>query len=469
MRSIRTALAACAAALAVSPGAPAADFTFVSGNGAPPGRDALNQFSTDGGATWQQAFIVPKNQFYSKLPGSEWISVSASSSSPNAHTRYRRAFDLPAGCQGATLTVRVHVDNEATAWLNGTQFGATPVGERFATFQDPAEGPYTTAGPFLPAGNVLEFRVRNYSGPTALDYVAVLSCALDATAPTVSCTPPADRWHADNVSVECTAADSDSGLANPADASFALTTSVVEGTETAAAVTGSRQVCDRAGNCATAGPVTGIKIDRLAPSLTTPADLVVNATSAAGAEVAFAVAAQDGADPAPSVACEPASGSVFAIGTTIVRCTATDHVGNSSRGSFSVRVKGADEQLDDLAERIGRLDGPHAVQLQKELERAAADLLDGRLAKACASLEQFEHNVRKLSAAQLDEQQLDAGDLADDAIRIRIVIGCALRPSRGRVARGAATRPRAFFVRTPARSTLRRPRRPPSSRAGSSA
>lgn len=267
MRSIRTALAACAVALAVSPGAAAADFTFVSGNGTPPGRDALTQFSTNGGVTWQDAYIVARNPFYSQLSGSQWISVSPSSGSPTAHTRYRRSFDLPPGCQGATLTARIHVDNEATVWLNGTQFGATPVGELFATFTDPAEGPYTTAGPFLATGNVLEFRVRNYSGPTALNYAAVLSCALDTTAPTVSCTVPENRWHADDVTVECTASDSGSGLADPSAASFTLSTSVPAGTETPEAATGSRQVCDASGNCVTAGPYAGIKVDRKAPTV----------------------------------------------------------------------------------------------------------------------------------------------------------------------------------------------------------
>ena len=40
----------------------------------------------------------------------------------------------------------------------------------------------------------------------------------------------------------------------------------------------------------------------------------------------------------PRVACNPASGSVFAIGTTTVNCTATDASGNSSACSFAVTV-----------------------------------------------------------------------------------------------------------------------------------
>ena len=64
------------------------------------------------------------------------------------------------------------------------------------------------------------------------------------------------------------------GLANPADASFSLVTSVGAGIETANASTDSRVVCDVEGNCATAGPIAGNKIDRKAPSITvtTPAN-----------------------------------------------------------------------------------------------------------------------------------------------------------------------------------------------------
>ena len=55
----------------------------------------------------------------------------------------------------------------------------------------------------------------------------------DASAPTVNCTVPnLTIWYADNVTVPCTASDP-SGLANSADASFSLSTTVPAGTETA--------------------------------------------------------------------------------------------------------------------------------------------------------------------------------------------------------------------------------------------
>jgi hypothetical protein len=94
---------------------------------------------------------------------------------------------------------------------------------------------------------------------------------LDTIAPSISCTPPDGAWHPGNVALACTAGDNGSGLANPGDASFSLMTSVGPGVEDADAATGSRTVCDVAGNCATAGPVGGNKIDTKAPVITVAA------------------------------------------------------------------------------------------------------------------------------------------------------------------------------------------------------
>ncbi|MGZ4394507.1 MAG: HYR domain-containing protein [Gaiellaceae bacterium] len=95
-----------------------------------------------------------------------------------------------------------------------------------------------------------------------------------------------------------------------------------------------------------------IKRDATPPSLSVPAGVVVNATSPAGAVVSFAVSASDGIDPSPTAACAPGSGGVFAIGATTVSCTATDAAGNAATASFQVHVKGAGEQLADLAAAV---------------------------------------------------------------------------------------------------------------------
>jgi hypothetical protein len=98
---------------------------------------------------------------------------------------------------------------------------------------------------------------------------------VDRSLPVVTCTPP-DGWTAGtSVSVPCTASDDGSGLAASSPASFSLTATIPAGTESSSASTDSRPVCDAAGNCATAGPVTGLELDDAAPTITcgvTPGD-----------------------------------------------------------------------------------------------------------------------------------------------------------------------------------------------------
>ena len=110
------------------------------------------------------------------------------------------------------------------------------------------------------------FTVTDATGNTASATVG--SVNIDKTSPSATCQSPDGIWHANNVSLACTAGDSLSGLSSPADASFSLVTNIPAGTETANALTDSPDVCDKAGNCTTAGPISGNRIDRAAPVLT---------------------------------------------------------------------------------------------------------------------------------------------------------------------------------------------------------
>ena len=110
------------------------------------------------------------------------------------------------------------------------------------------------------------FTVTDLAGNTAS--AGVENVNIDKTAPVVSCGTADGAWHAADVSIACTASGDISGLADAADADFTLVTSVPPGTETANASTGSREVCDRAGNCATAAPIGGNKVDKKAPTVT---------------------------------------------------------------------------------------------------------------------------------------------------------------------------------------------------------
>jgi hypothetical protein len=70
------------------------------------------------------------------------------------------------------------------------------------------------------------------------------------------------------------------------------------------------------------------------PNLTLPDDFAVEATSGAGAVVTYSATT----DPDATVACSPASGSTFALYTTVVNCVATNASPSTTPGSFNVTV-----------------------------------------------------------------------------------------------------------------------------------
>jgi hypothetical protein len=88
----------------------------------------------------------------------------------------------------------------------------------------------------------------------------------------------------------------------------------------------------------TTSTTTTVPADLIPPVLSLPGDLTVAATSAAGAEVSYTVSALDAVDGEVDVTCDPASGSLFAVGDTTVSCSAADTSGNTATGGFTVTV-----------------------------------------------------------------------------------------------------------------------------------
>jgi hypothetical protein len=80
--------------------------------------------------------------------------------------------------------------------------------------------------------------------------------------------------------------------------------------------------------------------DTVAPAVQVPSHITVTATSSSGSIVHFDIAASDIVDGAVLIECSPASGSLFAVGTSIVQCSATDSTGNIQSASFPVHVDG---------------------------------------------------------------------------------------------------------------------------------
>jgi Tol biopolymer transport system component len=163
----------------------------------------------------------------------------------------------------------------------------------------------------------------------------------DRAAPVVTCAADDGAWHADNVTLWCAASDAGSGLANAGQAAFALTTAVAAGNETANAATGAVQVCDRAGNCATAGPINGIRVDRRGPQITIAApldgsELVLGATRSAS------FTCSDGGSGVAGCTGTVADGAALDTatpGTHSFTVTATDAVGNHATATVSYGVR----------------------------------------------------------------------------------------------------------------------------------
>jgi uncharacterized protein (DUF697 family) len=98
---------------------------------------------------------------------------------------------------------------------------------------------------------------------------------------------------------------------------------------------------DAAGNASLATSFTVKVQDTTAPVIAVHADLIEEATSAAGAVVSYtSPASSDAVDGSGIAACSPTSGSTFALGETTVTCHASDTAGNTALStSFTVKVQ----------------------------------------------------------------------------------------------------------------------------------
>jgi hypothetical protein len=188
--------------------------------------------------------------------------------------------------------------------------------------------------------------VRGYSPAGEVDESFAFAVAGDATPPTISCDSPDGRWHAANVAIDCTAADEGSGLVEAADASFTLATAVPAGVETANAATDTRRICDREGNCATAGPVAGNMVDLRAPTieLRIPADgATYSARATRRRPVLVSYSCSDGGSGVRTCSGTLPNGAMLPtgphdFGRHAFTVTATDNVGNgaTARSTYTV-------------------------------------------------------------------------------------------------------------------------------------
>jgi hypothetical protein len=202
------------------------------------------------------------------------------------------------------------------------------------------------------------------------------------------------------------------------------------------------------------GPATATEPgDTTPPVITVPEDIVVEATSADGAEVTYTVTAQDNVDGNATleadgstiiqdnvggnitISCNPPSGSVFPVGDTEVQCSATDEAGNEGTASFTVTVNAPPtpaEAIDELISTVENLDDnvPQSVKtsLSAPLNEASDILNDDNpnndravCGKLGAFINQVNANERRdmLTADQADGLRTQA----EDIIRNKL-LGC---------------------------------------------
>ena len=179
---------------------------------------------------------------------------------------------------------------------------------------------------------------------------------------------------------------------------------------------------DVSGNSAVAVQTITVR-DVEAPVFSSLSDILVDATSRAGAVVNFATPAGDNVG-VHSISCSRASGSVFPVGVNPVTCVAKDAAGNQSSASFVVTVRGAAEQLHDLVDYVGELNlsGGVGTPMLNQLQSALA-AIDKPDHVSCKKLEDFIKAATSSKArAEVSAPELEA--LLAQARRIQSVLGC---------------------------------------------
>ncbi|HEX7183823.1 MAG TPA: SBBP repeat-containing protein [Thermoanaerobaculia bacterium] len=161
-------------------------------------------------------------------------------------------------------------------------------------------------------------------------------------------------------------------------------------------------------------------IDTVPPRVVCPEGLSIPAATPAGATATFTATATDNCG-AATFTCSPMSGSIFAIGTSVVECLAADAVGNAGACRFPVHIEGATEQISHLISRIR--DENLLPGIKNSLLAKLAALSNIGTAAACAALAAFLNEVNAQAGKQIPQEL--ATDFIRMAKQIRRVMACA--------------------------------------------
>ena len=182
-------------------------------------------------------------------------------------------------------------------------------------------------------------------------------------------------------------------------------------------LTGASEPVQAAGGTAN----TGVAVtDTTPPAITVPGPQITDATGAGGASVSFpAASAIDVVDGPITPTCSAASGSIYAIGTNTVVCSATDHAGNTATGTFTVHVTDASEQLLALQTAVAAVSpGGSLASRVASAQEAVSGQSSGA---AISAMHAYEERVQALDGGQLTTEQ--AASYTTTANRIITVLG----------------------------------------------
>jgi HYR domain len=180
---------------------------------------------------------------------------------------------------------------------------------------------------------------------------------------------------------------------------------------------------DGNGNSVTQLQAVVIK-DTLPPSISCPPNVTTNTVSPGGVNVTFAAPVVSDNCGGVIVTSSRASGSLFAIGTTVVTNRVIDGGGHTNLCTLTVRVKGAKDQINDLIGLVSGLpiQSGTKIGLVIELIEAQVDLDKGRTSNTCGELKDFIALISAQKGKKLTVAQ--ATFLTGEATRIRAVLAC---------------------------------------------
>ncbi|HEY1952736.1 MAG TPA: HYR domain-containing protein [Gemmatimonadaceae bacterium] len=186
---------------------------------------------------------------------------------------------------------------------------------------------------------------------------------------------------------------------------------------------------DASGNVASATQSVSV-LDVEAPVIAQMPDLIVPAISQAGAIVNFSLPATDNVGVVSS-GCDPASGTMFPVGSTTVNCFAADAAGHRTTASFNVRVLSAAEQLQNLINYVISLGASNGTTnpLVNQLQ-TAFDHIDVDNHVSCVKMNDFLSMIPK-KGRQIPGSATSY--MTTEATRIMTVLGCDMGPRAGLV------------------------------------